>query len=700
MAVSVPCPSCRKKLKLPDERLLGRVVTCPACRKRVKLPKDASATPSTAAPSTTPAAEPKRREVRSPSRKDPVSRSSPPSDRSPKRSSQAPSEGERRAAASVTTGAARSPAAADAVAEPPLGLNARYVQFAEAVPANSDVATAEFSLEDSPSQTIPTFDALVEKPTDEAAAFDAAFTSGPVHTRGAAESGSTLAGGSPADASQRLVERRKRRKRSNAILGVAGVLALAAVGGGLLMLRPDRPPRRDAAATPVVADPPAIARPAVASPTSGEPVPTTLLPAGVGVLVHVRAADVWGGGGPMAGLRAALPPSLLPTAEAAITRLAGVPVSEIEEATLGVVLGARGVPPRLCGAFRLRTGRDVGRWLQELGGQSQQLGGEARLVRGDELATLILDDRTFGVAPVEFAEDLADAATVPSQYLSAAMAPVVPATDRTRHLSIAAGVTDLDIHAAAMLPPAAADFLLAVIDAVGPEAEAACWSVHAGDELYSELTLRPRRGVGGSVLEGDVRKMLEALPQRLSAQLRGHRPAGGTRKITGRLPAMMEAARRSSDIDSPGGLVRVRTLLPAKAGPNLALATVYSHNLLATTPATPAASAAPAVDRRTIEQRLQTPVDAEFTRMPLQEAMAYLAGESGLTIELDGEGLKLAGYTQNMPQNFTLGIVPAREAIGRIVGQYPKMRVVADEVSRTLTVTTVDALEGRTPLEF
>ena len=81
--------------------------------------------------------------------------------------------------------------------------------------------------------------------------------------------------------------------------------------------------------------------------------------------------------------------------------------------------------------------------------------------------------------------------------------------------------------------------------------------------------------------------------------------------------------------------------------------------------------------------------------MPLQEAVAYIAEETSLTIRLDGDGLKLAGYTQNMPQTFNVGRVPADQALAKIFSQYEKMRLVEDG-PLTLEVTTVDAVNGRT----
>ena len=57
--------------------------------------------------------------------------------------------------------------------------------------------------------------------------------------------------------------------------------------------------------------------------------------------------------------------------------------------------------------------------------------------------------------------------------------------------------------------------------------------------------------------------------------------------------------------------------------------------------------------------------------------------------------MKLAGYTKNMPQTFSLGTVPAEDVIRKILSQYDKMCVVVDEKSKLVTVLTKAVAETK-----
>ncbi|MEZ6054989.1 MAG: hypothetical protein R3C02_27050, partial [Planctomycetaceae bacterium] len=103
---------------------------------------------------------------------------------------------------------------------------------------------------------------------------------------------------------------------------------------------------------------------------------------------------------------------------------------------------------------------------------------------------------------------------------------------------------------------------------------------------------------------------------------------------------------------------------------------------------------------------LRLPVDAEFNRTPLQEAINYVASEINVTIDIDGDALKDAGYTKNMPQTFDLGMIPARDVLWKILKQYQEvgkqMVLIVNEADGRATVKTrkfADAA-GETPYEL
>ncbi len=104
--------------------------------------------------------------------------------------------------------------------------------------------------------------------------------------------------------------------------------------------------------------------------------------------------------------------------------------------------------------------------------------------------------------------------------------------------------------------------------------------------------------------------------------------------------------------------------------------------------------------KKTVAQRLAATVDVDFRRTPLSDAFASIGEDIGVTFEVDGGALKIAGYTKNMPQTLRLTGVPAIEALRTILKPYAKMAMVVDEPRQTVIVTTREAAEakGQKPL--
>ena len=89
---------------------------------------------------------------------------------------------------------------------------------------------------------------------------------------------------------------------------------------------------------------------------------------------------------------------------------------------------------------------------------------------------------------------------------------------------------------------------------------------------------------------------------------------------------------------------------------------------------------------------MKLPVDAEFNHVPLEQALQYLCSEIQVRLEIEGDALKDAGYTRNMPQTFNLGRVPIQRALWEIVKKYQQrdkeLIVSIDESTKTMTVST------------
>jgi hypothetical protein len=181
------------------------------------------------------------------------------------------------------------------------------------------------------------------------------------------------------------------------------------------------------------------------------------------------------------------------------------------------------------------------------------------------------------------------------------------------------------------------------------------------------------------------------------------RPATqGFQALIGRFPAMIEAYRQATIPSTDTRHVRLTTVLPRKAAPNLALGTLLTWDLstqtdFSTAVAPTAVAAANVIVPDKVEDRLkQLTLDGEFGDIPLQEVLAYIANETQTQIEMDGNALKDAGFTKNIKIKMNLGRVSGLEAIKQIVS-YERCRppvpekqmcIVIDEAAKTVLFST------------
>lgn len=575
----------------------------------------------------------------------------------------------------------------------PVGIDARYVPEEPAQQRQSRAVAAAAPAEDafhfSPPDETPDFTPPDFSPSDESSA--------------GSETGSSETSDDPIAAFK--AKRAAKRKKMTTV-GVTAAVLFAIVGGAVVMSLPITP-RQPSQPAPVAAAP-QIKRPSlqIESPTRGEAIPTNLMPAGVGLIVHLRPAEIWTAGRGSA-IVGALPPSLKPWAERAIADLALRTPDQIAELTIGFVFGARGVPPRTAVVVRTVESKPLGDFLQEFPGEIERFD-DMRLVKTGDKAIFIKDENTFAVAPVELGDDLPDAIDGVNPYLSGSISQIVEQTDRDRLFSVVVGVDDFDIHGPSLLSESMIELANTVIETTdNPYAFA--WSVHPGENLYNEFLVQPRTGTNPVAAEQKLLASFEKVPQTLVNKLKLRNPLQPTvRELVGRYPAMLEAARLSTDIvaDTRNGVVDVRTLLPSIAGPNIALGSVLTYNVMAMAPPTQAVVSQPVkpveTDNRTVAEKLETQVEGQFTRMPLQEALGYLADEAKIELEIDGDALKSAGYTKNMAQTFDMGQVTVKEALKQISAQYEKMAVAIDTDASKLVVLTKEYAEkrGLKPIEF
>lgn len=102
-----------------------------------------------------------------------------------------------------------------------------------------------------------------------------------------------------------------------------------------------------------------------------------------------------------------------------------------------------------------------------------------------------------------------------------------------------------------------------------------------------------------------------------------------------------------------------------------------------------------------VAERLKFPVDANYRRVPLQDVLQSLCNQVKVGLELDGNALKDAGYTKNMPQTLMLGKVPMNQVLATIASAYPDpgngrgLVVSIDQANNSITVTTRKFAETR-----
>lgn len=535
------------------------------------------------------------------------------------------------------------------------------------------------------------------------------------------------------------IRRRTARRRRNAI--IAGALTALAIVGVMAWVNsrppaPAQPDRHTAAAQPptvtddgtaVAAAPstPAFITPIsnenltsiqleanaepveAVRPTQGEPIQLLMLPSGVNFVIHLRPAQLWSDEPQFQELRATLTQNVTDWIAAKLKETCRREPAQIEEALIGIILGSRGTDPDVACVVRLKDEAKLSDLIEEFRGEPLREEGGLRLYRAEKHAYLIRDTKTIAICPSIMGAELAEWVSLPNHNTTDGILQLLNYTDRERLFTVLFEVDDVRRHEEWLFPESTLSAFRHVLDAVSDDAESVCWSVHLGDKLHSELHFRTRVAGAQEImsprrLAQSLSARLEAAPLDLMSMARQMHPQrAGQRTIIARFPAMVEAFRQSTVPTTGARYVKFTTVLPAKAAPNLALATLLTwdearrtdFSTAAPPPVTVAANTPQLPE--TVAERLDLIVDAEFNRRPLQEAFQYLCDEISVTMDINGDALKDAGYTQNMPQSFDLGKVPARDAIQAILNPNNgdgkdelRMCVVIDESTKTLVLTT------------
>ena len=521
----------------------------------------------------------------------------------------------------------------------------------------------------------------------------------------------------------RMMKKRRAQRRNFAVL-IGGLTALI-IGGVYLFVRSyvqdeagqiavtdpvsPSPGESDASGTGIPAGGPQDVESFVdtADPTDGEPIQLYMMPSGVNVVIHLRPADLWSNEVAFQELRATLTQNFTDWLAAQLLETCRREPAQIEEALIGIILGARGTEPEIAAVVRLTEDAALSDLVEEFRGEP--LGEESgiRLTRSSEHGYLIQDTKTIAICPAYMAAELKDWITVPNYNTTDGILELLHHTDREHLCTVLFEVDDVRRHESWLFAEETQTAIQLILDAVSDDAETMSWSMHFGENFFSDIYLRTR--VAGSreiitpsrLAEGTSTR-LESMPHEMMSAVRMMDPGTrGNRTMIGRYPAMLEAFRMATLTTTGPRYIRLTTVLPAKAAPNLALATMLAWDEarrtdFSRTPVEPPVMAATDSNLpATAAERLQLEIDAEFSRTPLYEALDYIADEIGVTAELDGDALKDAGYTQNMAQTFNIGRVPAAAAIHEIIKQYEgdpavgtQMVIAIDEENKKIIVLT------------
>lgn len=457
------------------------------------------------------------------------------------------------------------------------------------------------------------------------------------------------------------------------------------------------------------------------SPTKGPPIDMTLMPYGVTALVHVRPSELWEKGTRREEFRFCWGP-LAEWLGKQIKEVSNHEPAQVEELTFGLIPGVVGEPLQLCGVVRLKEPSQKTDLIKVFRGLKAELkdsdASDYPVYENDKFAYVIKDLKTFAFCPRLRQTEMAEAVNRPN-----AQAPGLEAllrkTDRQRHVVLVFEPTSLGAHAQFIFGDEFRRVADRVVDFFDPKQfESVAMSLHVGDKFHSEILARNKSSIAKNVAQDELKKRLDRLPRELADTIRGYMNPQvlGPREIIGRFPAMTKVYALSTHASSGDRYVSLATSLPERAAPNLAIGTLLTWDESTRTDFTKAVAGPASVPKETgtklpelvLDRLKQLSVEIEFVKTPLQDGIKFIAEECKVTIDIDGDGLKDGGYTQNMEQNMKLGKVTGLEALGAICKKYEKERpanpvvLIIDETKKVAILSSKNFAEnkGQKPFQF
>ncbi|MEX0936765.1 MAG: protein kinase [Pirellulales bacterium] len=397
-----------------------------------------------------------------------------------------------------------------------------------------------------------------------------------------------------------------------------------------------------------------------ASPTAGPPLDLAYLPAGADVVLSVRPAEILG---QPEGERifAAIGPDGQ-SALQSLQRTVPVELASIEQliitwqATAGrtltvglVVSSAQRISPDAAAAW---------------GSESEQQHGGRQYFTRDGRAYYWPSEhggRLLAVMPAELIAEVIDAAGQ-APPLAREAQQVLGRSDRTRHVNLLFAPRILITSSAEHLGSTWRAIRGPASDFFGEDMQAALFSAHlTEDDLFLELRVAGTLDAPSYELADRMRSRLRDVDEWIEARLLAAPPHRYGRNLVRRLPEMLRFLNRYTRVEIDHEQAALRSYLPARAAHNLLLA---AELLL---------EPAPAVANQaesTISESPPTQPDwrkklitVSFPRDTLENALAMVSDETGVSIVLQGMDLQLDGITRNQSFGLELTDRPAGEVL-------------------------------------
>ncbi len=482
------------------------------------------------------------------------------------------------------------------------------------------------------------------------------------------------------------------------IAGAAGGLTLLSSGN---ILRQENRDQKSAATHQATSPPAAVAPPSQLPDTAtpvGPPVDLKYVPHGAAMLVTLHPRDWLSPDIAKYRLSECFGEGFVAWFNAVVRKHCLFDPHEIAEAKLCLYLSAPGEPCRVAGVVTLAVEKKHSELLKRFQGTRRDDFG-LPAYRGTTTSYLMIDERTFAFCPTAMAEDWQETINRPATTKES-LFRLLRSSDRRDLLTLVFEPSDIQLHSESLVSKRVLPLVHRLMDWFADDVETVFWGIRMDTSLRSRLILRPRTKFDQSRMESVTQNNLRETPGRLLATVRELAPRRlGVKRVLGRFPAMSLAVERGTSRWRQDGNNVWETTLPAVALPNLVLASrlVWEETQRpASTRVEPKPKAS--ISPKTIAQKLATPIDCDFRRTPLHEAVAFIGSEVGVKFELARDDLKLIGVTQNMPQEFTAQQTPATAVLHRMLTGIGLVIVIHDAEQRVVVTTAAAAKQrGETP---